>query len=849
MPEPNEDLKKSPNSSSSSGSNSSSSTMKEDCQDSLAITSEVESIDKPNSDCCKTISSGNNLQIVQKRPNDKHDDDDDNELPGPEVGRLSFGQKLNRVFFSIYSYIFFYTLFGLLSLTYHSMFNSSLSTLEKRYHFSSSTGGLVMITDNIATVLTNLFIGYYGKTAHKPRWMSIGCLISGLSVMLTALPYFIYGSVDEQDLAMSTLSNPLMADANHMTNSNGPNNVPGQTSATFLQDLSPPMTNSVLNSHTANFTAQSFAQVQKELCTSLNIDEDCSQDKALKTMTMVALICFAASNFFRGFGTSIYFTYGTPYLDDNVSKTEMPTIFGFIFAARLFGVPMGFFISSVALKLYENPFYKPLNMVPTDPRWIGAWWMGFLISGSLMTLIAIPLAFFPREFKKSHKREVDVESSTAIVATKEKTGVSQASTEISDNTKDSQLSKNLLLAATNETSNKQQQVEVKEDLSLKNLPKEILEIACNPIIACQMLGNLFRGIGVIGYYVFQTRYIEAQFKQTASKASLTVGTTGFLAKIFGVSMGGLLISMFRPKARTLTTIIFLVELTSVFALLWASTIVGPQHTYTGTEFDQSTGLMRMTSTCNADCHCRAKSYSPVCDPTSDRAFISPCHAGCRHFYQDSQEKIITYTECSCVENELKSVSKCTSSEDKMMFYVNIVALGAMISGSSRSGNMVTFFRSIRPEQKSLAVAMGSFWHSLCVSIPYPIIFSYIFDSSCQYWSYECNKRGNCWSHDSTKLRYFYHSVAIVLVALGSVFDLIMIMLSPRLGNLYEDDDGSPTVMSKINKFFSRLKFWSKTNNNDNDASDTKDKRNDETQIAMIQITTKSNDSEKKEVNS
>ena len=38
-------------------------------------------------------------------------------------------------------------------------------------------------------------------------------------------------------------------------------------------------------------------------------------------------------------------------------------------------------------------------MTPRDPRWVGAWWLGFLAFGLLGVLSSIPTFFFPRRLK------------------------------------------------------------------------------------------------------------------------------------------------------------------------------------------------------------------------------------------------------------------------------------------------------------------------------------------------------------------------------------------------------------------------------------------------------------------
>lgn len=642
-----------------------------------------------------------------------------------------------------------------------------------------------MITDNVATLLTNLFIGYYGKTAHKPRWMSFGCAVTGLSVMVTALPYFIYGPAQEVDL--ETVGN---------------------------------MTLSTMRSKNAEQT-----------CLSQPIKEEC-HGSGTAVMTMVAVACFGISNFFRGFGTSIYFTYGTPYLDDNVSKAKMPTFFAFIFAARLCGAPIGFFFSSLALKYYENPFSKPDGLEPTDPRWIGAWWIGFLVSGFLLLLLAIPLSMFPREFRKSKSKaskadpnQVDIEAADPLNKTGSKLSLEapvesmqlvarDPSAPVKQNGFSSSAKEVAEAQLANQTANKGKQVTTsvsddsggakKQDLTMKELPGEIYAIITNPIILCQMMGNMFRGIGIIGYFVFQTKYLEAQFRQSASKASLVTGTTGFAAKISGVLLGGLLITLLRPGPRMLTTYIFLVELTSVFTLMYGASVLGPQYAYPMTQ-ELSSGQLELGNTCNSKCFCDHVRYQPVCDTAAMKAYFSPCHAGCETTFKTADDGVV-YTHCKCLQpGDANTLEKCPPDTENLLRYATIVAVGSMISGSSRSGNMVTYFRAVNPDQKALTVAVGSFWHSLTVAIPYPIIYGKLFDAACLVWSHECNKRGNCWLYNVDKLRISYHAVSIGLIAIGSMFDLLMIFLSPRLSNLYDDDENGATKRSLRD----RLMFWKK----------------------------------------
>ena len=62
------------------------------------------------------------------------------------------------------------------------------------------------------------------------------------------------------------------------------------------------------------------------------------------------------------------------------------------------------------------------------------------------------------------------------------------------------------------------------------------------------------------------------------------------------------------------------------------------------------------------------------------------------------------------------------------------------------------------------------------------------DSSCLVWESKCGKTGNCWVYDQDKLRKIFLGITVVFMALGSLFDFIIIFYSDRIEDLYGDDD-------------------------------------------------------------
>ena len=68
-----------------------------------------------------------------------------------------------------------------------------LSSIERRYQFSSVMTGLIASTFDITVALCIIPVSYFGGRGNKPRWLGIGAIIHGVGALVFALPQFVAG--------------------------------------------------------------------------------------------------------------------------------------------------------------------------------------------------------------------------------------------------------------------------------------------------------------------------------------------------------------------------------------------------------------------------------------------------------------------------------------------------------------------------------------------------------------------------------------------------------------------------------------------------------------------------------
>jgi solute carrier organic anion transporter family, member 5A len=76
---------------------------------------------------------------------------------------------------------------------------------------------------------------------------------------------------------------------------------------------------------------------------------------------------------------------------------------------RLCGPVLGYTLASYCLSLYIDPFATP-TINNKDRRWMGAWWLGWIIFASIMAIFSIIVALFPRDLPRAFlRKKIEIE--------------------------------------------------------------------------------------------------------------------------------------------------------------------------------------------------------------------------------------------------------------------------------------------------------------------------------------------------------------------------------------------------------------------------------------------------------
>ena len=202
-----------------------------------------------------------------------------------------------------------------------------------------------------------------------------------------------------------------------------------------------------------------------------------------------SLVFFFIGNILIGLGATPLFTIGPSYVDDIVKPKYVSFHLGIFYAMAILGPALGFGIGAGFLSIYVD-FWESTSLEPTDPAFVGAWWLCFLFSCVISWIIAIPFLMFPRHLPDSHLVKEERQKQMAQTY-KEQSAIEE---------ENSSLLKKLL-----------------------SLPHHFCQIFMTLTWVFITIAVSFSAYVVSGVSVFTPSYYQAQFNLTAATASIATG--------------------------------------------------------------------------------------------------------------------------------------------------------------------------------------------------------------------------------------------------------------------------------------------------------------------------------------
>nr|DBA23381.1 TPA: hypothetical protein GDO54_014297 [Pyxicephalus adspersus] len=572
-------------------------------------------------------------------------------------------------------YLVMYSLLAVMQGTaVNGLVNVVISTIEKRYDLNSSLTGLVSASYDIAFCLLSLFVSFYGQRGHKPRWLAFSSLMIGLGAIVFSIPHFTTGRYQY-----------------------------GNRYNDFC-----------------------------EVSGNNTIGLDCTGKKGSSLSNY--LYVFILAQLLMGVGGTPLYTLGTAFFDDSLPPHKSSLYIGIAYGMSVVGPAVGYLIGSQTLDVYID-FEKEKNapLSPNDPRWLGAWWIAFVIVGLTTWLLIVPFSCFPKHLP-----------GTAAIQ-------SQRTSEAHNNGSEGIVeSKNL-------------------GKNFKDFPLALWLMIKNPVLMALTFASCADAFITTGFAAFLPKFIENQFSLTSSFAAILGGGVLIPAAAIGQIIGGVIVSKFKFDCKNIIRFSVVLSFVSlalatvfIFARCGNEPFAGVTVGYNGVD-----KVNELLAPCNRNCSCARSFYDPVCGVDGVQYFSS-CYAGCSSTGVSS-DGIKIFTNCSCLGDPLQEKTlkltldlnvtealpgKCKSTCKNLILFMVFFFLVVVTTFMTATPMTMAILRCVPDKQRSFALGVQWSLIRLLGSIPGPIIFGVVIDSSCILWNLnDCKVKGACWTYNNVGISY------------------------------------------------------------------------------------------------
>ncbi|XP_048357460.1 solute carrier organic anion transporter family member 1B3-like [Sphaerodactylus townsendi] len=601
---------------------------------------------------------------------------------------------------------------------------STFTQLERRFALSSSTAGFVDGGFEWGNLLVIVFVSYYGAKFHRPRIIAIGSCVMSLGSFLIAMPHFFMGYYKYETIVHST------------------------DNITF--DVSPCSRN-----HTVAGLEGIPGSEREGRSDSAERKRGCEKETSSNAWIYVLL-----GNMLRGIGETPITPLGISYLDDFSKKEDSPFYIGILHTVAMFGPMAGFLLGSLFARLYVDVGFvdmDAINITLTDSRWVGAWWLGFVVAGVINLISAIPFFFMPKSLNEEDEPS---------------------------------LRQKFLEAAKQNGDGHQvprSQEAVKLRSGLKDFFKSLKRLLTNGMYVVMLCVTLLQFNSFVGYMTYNPKYMEQQYGQSASKSNVVTGVVLIPFACAGMVIGSFLIKRFKMDIKgmaMLTCVTFaasyVVHLFYFMADCEVLQVAGLTVNYSGIH-RPSFSEEKLWSPCNSDCNCKNNNWDPVCGDNGI-TYMSACLAGCKTSLGIGKDMV--FHNCSCVgasgpSNSSAVLGQCPRAECSNMFpyFTAVLTLQVLFVCLGATPFYMIMFRTVSPDLKSFAVGIETLCGRIFGGLPAPIYFGALIDRTCLKWSMKpCGKAGACRVYDIKAFSKVFFGLTASLRGGAVLFCVVLLIL-------------------------------------------------------------------------
>lgn len=551
-----------------------------------------------------------------------------------------------------------------------------------RFKLSEKEWNGLIAAQGVSAMAALVVMGYLGGFCNKIRWIAAGMVMTAIGAILFCIPHFV---IDKYE----------------------PANLP----AMFLNQFG--------------------------LCKFPPIP-------CPKPVEHSHLALFVIGQMFIGAGVAPLYSLVPAYIDENVKPESMP-IYMMVWFLNLLVAPIAGFLTAVVFLQFYVDIKQPdlfVKMEPDDIRWIGAWWLPFLIFAIVTFVNAAVFLGFPQRLPGS--RAICIE-------------------------------------------NMQQGNIPRNDKNIKSGPLGFLYSTVSLLKNKPFIFNTLAVCCIVFYLVpmgpFLIRVLMIKYGADPKHVGMPFGIVLAIGTIAGIVLGGFLIKRIGVK-RVAKGAAFICLITQAVSLVTPlmfvipgcneSNIAGVSASYPplGKQavLMQKDGSSELTSTCNAECKCSTFISKPVCG-SNDVAYFDPCHAGCT-----ARPSKKNFANCTCVPptkhgytaGEAK-LGFCDRGCKSWAFFLVVLFFVLMIIGTNVLPSKVVVLRCVPHNQRCYALSVQAFL-TVLVSLIASHLIKYIMDKDCNIWQTDlCGNKGICWDYKANSMTKSIAIFGFLVTAAALIF--------------------------------------------------------------------------------